>query len=107
MVILNSNNASVSKRTFSELREIILLSLSKGQKTINQISSETGINWRTVENHLVHLVGKGLAREVVSSQYVRIFELSAFGKDHLRPRLPRNTKIGDNKIIRIGSEGLK
>ncbi|HLG23304.1 MAG TPA: ArsR family transcriptional regulator [Candidatus Nanoarchaeia archaeon] len=107
MAIFNPTNVSVSKRTFTELREIILLSLSKGQKTINQISSETGINWKTVENHLVHLVGKGLTREVVSSPYVRIFELSAFGKDHLRPRMPRNSKITDNKIIRIGSEELK
>ena len=106
MVIVNTNNVSNLKRTFIELREIILLSLSKGQKTINQISSETGINWKTVENHLVYLVGKGWVREVVRSQYVRIFELSAFGKDHLRPRLPRNVKLGDNKIIRIG-EGPK
>lgn len=67
------------KRKFSELREIILRALAHDQKTINQLSSETGINWRTISNHLVYLVGRGLAKEVFSSRFVRIFEITEKG----------------------------
>ncbi|MCX6707707.1 MAG: ArsR family transcriptional regulator [Candidatus Woesearchaeota archaeon] len=75
--VKNRNN--VSKRRFSELREIILRSLSEGQKTINQLSSETGINWKTVDNHLAYIVGKGYAKEIFSSRFVRIFEATEKG----------------------------
>lgn len=68
------------RRTFSDLRGRILKCLAKGQKTVNKISSETGINWRTVDNHLVYLIGKGLAKEVFTSPYVKIFEISEKGK---------------------------
>lgn len=88
------------KRTFSKIRNSLLLSLASGQKTINQISSETSINWKTVEHHLIYLVGKGWAREAFSSTYVRIFELTAFGKDYLR-RNVKNVRISDKKLIRI------
>ncbi len=80
------------------------MSLASGQKTINQISNETGINWRTVENHLTYLIGKSLVREAFSSSYVRIFELTAFGKDYLRRNISKNIRITDNKIIRINGE---
>ena len=69
-----------TKRRFGELRHLILQNLSSGQKTVNQISTETGINWKTVDNHLIHLVGKGFAREVFHSQYVKIFEITDQGK---------------------------
>ena len=91
-----------SKRTFSEIRDSIILSLASGLKTINQISSDTRINWKTVQHHLVYLVGKGLAREVVSSAFVRIFELTEFGKDYVRSHSTKRMPIQDNKIIRIG-----
>lgn len=71
------------KRRFAELRDIILKNLSTGQKTINQIASETGINWKTVDNHITFLIGKALAREVFSSRYVRIVEISEKGSDAL------------------------
>ena len=86
------------KRTFIDIRNNILSSLASGQKTINQISSETQINWKTVERHLVYLVGKGWAREVFSSAYVRIFELTAFGKDYLRKNVSKKIPISDDKI---------
>lgn len=70
------------KRTFSELRKLILMALLAGQQTTNQISLTTGINWRTVEAHLTFLVGKGLVNEVLKSEYVRIFELTEEGKRH-------------------------
>ena len=85
------------KRTFADIRSLILLSLASGQKTINQISSETSINWRTVAHHLIYLSGRGLVREAFSSSYVRIFELTAFGKDHLRRSGVDDSAIADKK----------
>ena len=48
---------SGKKRTFGELRHLILANLLTGQQTTNQISIKTGINWRTVELHLTFLIG--------------------------------------------------
>ncbi|MEK6942443.1 MAG: ArsR family transcriptional regulator [Nanoarchaeota archaeon] len=90
-----------AKRTFEDIRNLILLSLASGQKTINQIAGETKVNWRTVSNHLVHLSGKTLVKEAFSSSYVRIYELTAFGKDHLRKNGIAENKISDNKIINL------
>ena len=70
---------SPKKRRFSELRDTILAALSDEQKTLNQISSETGINWKTVDNHITFLIGKGLVKEVFSSRYVRIVEITEKG----------------------------
>ena len=94
------------KRTFIEIRSCILLSLASGQKTINQIAGETEINWRTVDNHLVHLLGKSLVKEVFSSSYVRIFELTAFGKDFLRKNHGKNIQIADKKLMNARGEVL-
>lgn len=92
------------KRRFIEIRNTILLSLASGQKTINQISSENQINWRTVERHLIYLIGKGWVREAFSSAYVRIFELTAFGRDYLRKHVSMNIVISDNKIMKTSGE---
>ena len=71
------------KRTFSELRKLILVTLLSGsQQTTNQISLNTGINWKTVEAHLTFLIGKGLVTEVLKSEYVRIFALTDEGRRH-------------------------
>ncbi len=72
------------KRTFLLLRLCILKSLSTGVKTINQIAKENSINWKTVESHLTYLMGKGYAREIFNSQYVRIFEITDSGREHLQ-----------------------
>lgn len=69
------------KRTFSVIRDLILLTVNSDKKTINQISSESGINWRTVEKHLTFMIGKKLVTEIFSSEYVRIFELTQNGKN--------------------------
>ncbi len=98
------NKEAGTKRTFADIRSSILLSLASGQKTINQISNETKINWKTVDNHLVHLMGKLLVKEAFTSPYVRIFELTAFGKDYLRKNLGKNIRISDNKLIKINGE---
>ncbi|HSU72410.1 MAG TPA: hypothetical protein VLJ21_01000, partial [Candidatus Binatia bacterium] len=58
-----------NKRKYAELRQLILTNLSAGQKTVNQVATETGINWRTVDNHLVYLTGRGFLREVFNSPY--------------------------------------
>ena len=68
------------KRTFSVIRDLILLTIGTDKKTINQISSESGINWRTVEKHLTFMMGKKLVAEIFSSEYVRIFELTQNGR---------------------------
>lgn len=70
------------KRTFIEIRDIIFLTLGDGRKTINQISNESGVNWRTVEKHLTYLIGKRYVCEVFSSEYVRIFELTEVGLEY-------------------------
>ena len=74
-------NISSIRRPYEVIRGLILVSLGYGSKTINQIANDTNINWRTVELHLTYLVGRGLAREIFSSEYVRIFELTENGKD--------------------------
>ena len=102
-VVLISNGFA-AKRTFDKIRDSILLSLASGQKTINQISSETEINWKTVERHLIYLIGKGWAREVFSSAYLRVFELTAFGKDYVRKNVSKNVRISDDKIFRVSGE---
>ncbi len=70
------------KRTFNVIRDIILLTVGNDKKTINQISTDSGVNWRTVEKHLTYLIGKKLAAEIFSSEYVRIFELTNAGRNY-------------------------
>jgi len=72
------------KRTFDNIRQNILLSLSEEKKTINEISRKSDINWRTVENHLTYLSGRGLVNEAFSSEYVRIFEITHEGEEFVR-----------------------
>ena len=72
------------KRTFIQIRKLILASLVGGKKTINQISLDAGVNWRTVEKHLTFLIGKKYVAEIFSSEYVRIFELTSFGTNFIK-----------------------
>lgn len=78
-----SNQQRDQKRTFNEIRKLILINL-EGKKTINQIAIDSGINWRTVEKHLTYFIGKKIVEEVFNSEYVRIFELTEIGKNHLK-----------------------
>lgn len=103
MVLINKEGFSL-KRRFIDIRNSILLSLASGQKTINQISSESQVNWKTVERHLIYLIGRGWVREVFSSAYLRVFELTAFGKDYLRKNVSKSVRISDNKIFRVSGE---
>jgi PAS domain S-box-containing protein len=78
------------KRTFNTIREIILIILSKGQLSINEIANQAGINWKTVENHLTYLIGKKLVKENFTSKYVRLFSLTKKGLDkvfHIKSKM--------------------
>ncbi len=72
----------IKKRSFIQIRKRILSELLEGERTINELSIRTNTNWRTVESHLVYLVGRGLIKEVFSSEYVRIFRITELGKLH-------------------------
>lgn len=80
-IVLHSKTDRETKRTFGVIRESLLLCLTKGRMTINQIANGSGINWKTVEKHLTYLIGRKLVEEVFSSEYVRIFELTPRGKE--------------------------
>ena len=72
------------KRTFRDIRTAILICLSSGKHTINQVSYHTRINWKTVELHLTYLAGRGFVDKVLDSEYAKIFELSELGKEYVR-----------------------
>lgn len=59
-----------------------------------------------MDRHLVYLIGKGWVKEVFSSSYVRILELTAFGKDYLRKNISKKVHISDFKIIKINGGNL-
>ena len=71
------------KRTFKELRQHILSAMLRGRKTVNQLAKDTGINWKTVDNHLIWLKGRGFVREVFASSFVKIYELTEEGRAFL------------------------
>jgi len=88
------------KRRFRDIRVLILKSLYSERKTVNQISSETKINWKTVDNHLIYLIGKGLVEIVFSSPYVKIFELTETGKDYMEfEEYQKNGKVIEKEVL--------
>ena len=72
------------KKTFFQIRNTILIHLEIKKRTINQISLETGINWKTVEKHLTYLLGKKMVNEVFSTEYLRVFEINDKGKEEIK-----------------------
>jgi len=79
----SKSQTNEKRRTYDEIRGLILSSLCEKQKTINQIAKDVEVNWKTVENHLTYLAGKQLITEVFSSEYVRIFSITQRGKARL------------------------
>ncbi len=71
------------KKTYEEIRRNVLLSLFNGKKTINEISRDSGVNWKTVQRHLTYLKGIELVSEVFSSPYVRIFDLTEKAREKI------------------------
>lgn len=65
----------VKKKTFQQIRKLILKDLRGGHRTVNQIADNTSLTWRTVDNHLIYLIGKGKVEPVFVSKYVKIFQL--------------------------------
>ncbi|OYT32762.1 hypothetical protein B6U93_00620 [Candidatus Woesearchaeota archaeon ex4484_78] len=68
------------KRKFVELRAQILRELKKGERTINELAKATKTNWRTVDNHITYLIGKGKVVPVLQTKYVRIYKLAEVEK---------------------------
>lgn len=66
----------MAKKTFKEIRQLILDELCNGQRTVNEIAENTGLTWRTVNNHLIYLIGTGKVEPVFISKYVRIYRLA-------------------------------
>ena len=98
---------ATEKRAFKEIRKQILLSLSKGQLSINEIAKQSKINWKTVSNHLIYLTGMGFVKEVFSSSYVRIYELTDSGKSFILNNISKKIKIQENKKFpRINQNGI-
>jgi len=71
------------KRKFDQIRDLILNTIGSDKKTINQIAANSKINWKTVDRHIIYLIGKGMVKEVFSSPYVKIVELTEKGKEYL------------------------
>ena len=91
------------KRTFYELRQLILRELSNGQQTINTLSKNTGINWRTAKEHLQFLERNGDVNEIVSSEYVRIFRLTEHGEKNAK--LARKAKSNGRSGVEVKING--
>ncbi|MEM4282693.1 MAG: ArsR family transcriptional regulator [Candidatus Woesearchaeota archaeon] len=75
-----------SKRTFHEIRDIILYNLANGKKTAHQISTETGIGWKTVNNHLTYLIGIGMIKVIFSNNHMKVVELSEQGRAYIEAK---------------------
>ncbi len=97
------NKTRKERRTFKEIRDKILLSLGISKKTINQIAEEIGVNWKSVDNHLTYLLGKGMVELVFESDYTRVFDLSDKGREYVNLLKEINSKLINPKL-KIRSE---
>ena len=70
----------IRRRTLKEIRKLILLAF-EDRISINEISKKTGIDWFTVERQLIYFKGMGLADEVFSHRWLRLFALTGLGKE--------------------------
>ena len=77
-------NIAQNRRTHAELRHHILKSLQDSKKSIHEISTDSGINWKTVELHLTFLKGKEYVAEVFRHHQLRIFEITKLGFNDLK-----------------------
>jgi predicted transcriptional regulator len=69
----------IERRTFEQIRKTLIRELSKGERNLNQLARATKVNWRTAENHLIYLIGRGYAIKTVDSPYVKIFRITDKG----------------------------
>ncbi len=54
---------------------------SNKKQTLNELAVNSGLCWKTAKTHIVYLKGKGLAKEVLNTPYVRIFEVTEKGEE--------------------------
>lgn len=66
------------------MRHVLLKALAVGQKTVNQLGKDAGVNWKTADNHLIHLIGRGFVKPVFISPYVKIYEITDAGRQALK-----------------------
>ena len=78
-----------SRRSFADIRLDLLHALSTGRSTVNDISKRTDINWKTVDNHLIYLNGRGWAEKVYDSPNIKIFDITKEGEERLKKTLRR------------------
>ncbi len=95
------------KRTFDQLRLSILLTLTRKHLTINQISQQCGINWKTVESHLTYLLGKCYVKEIFSSEYVRIFDITSDGRAFLHSVIPKLDELNKDDSNEQNNEKIE
>ncbi len=92
-----AKTAGKKKRKFRQIRDSILFQLSFGKKTVNQIADEIGANWKTVDLHLMYLVGRGMAFEVFKSDYARIYDLTEDGRKYVAAINPALAEVVDTE----------
>lgn len=69
------------RKTYPQIRQLILDAFNAGERTVNQIASVTGLTWRTVDLHLIYLIGTGKIEPVFVSPYVKIYRKKEVEKD--------------------------
>jgi predicted transcriptional regulator len=72
------------KRRFKDLQRLILRTLAKSTKTINEISESAKINWNSTSRQLILLKGHELVREIFSHKRLRVFEITDKGRRVLK-----------------------
>jgi len=65
----------MAKRKFTQIRKLILKQLCRGESTVNELAGKTGLTWRTVDNHIIYLIGTGKVEPVFISKYVKIYRV--------------------------------
>ncbi|RJQ19967.1 hypothetical protein C4580_04755 [Candidatus Woesearchaeota archaeon] len=61
------------RKTYREIRQLILDAFDSGERTVNDIAQTTGLTWRTVNLHLIYLLGTQKIEPVFISSYVKIY----------------------------------
>jgi len=79
-LVMPSNGGK--KKSFEEIRIRMIKTLAENKKqTLNELAKNSGLCWRTVKTHIIYLKGKGLAKEVLDTPYVKIFEITEKGEE--------------------------
>jgi predicted transcriptional regulator len=82
-MVMKTVIAKQHKREFRVIRKNLLHSLVDGQRNINQLAKDAGVNWKTTRNHMVYLCGFGFAKVVINLPQVTIYEITERGMEVL------------------------